>query len=189
MEVAPLQIYNVLWLTRKDRRGVTNPIVKHSLSIWDTTRTVGGLQSTHNPMLQVLHNPPFPPGMDNSHSFCLWKERDLTSIHKLTTATGMKSFPNFQAAHNLPGSELFRYLQLKGYAERIALPRDSTNPMLTWLKRQCRNHPHARGLITGIYNDLLLVSAPTVPQYGKSLAGRSRMGTLRGGVEANMGVG
>lgn len=112
-------------------------------------------QSPRKPLLQVLHNPSFPTGMDNYRSFRAWQERDLISVHKLTNATGMKPFPELQRDHDLPGSELFRYLQLKNYVEQIVSPGDgSLPPSRTWFEWPCRNDPHAKGMITGMYNRL-----------------------------------
>lgn len=141
-------------MPHRDRKDITNPILKHSLKIWDSVCDSGGLRSLHTPLLQVLHNPSFSPGLDNSASFRVWQEKDLTSLYKLTNVLGMKLFPELQRDYNLPNSEIFRYLQLKSYIDQITPHGGSSSPLMTWFERRCRDDPHVRSMITGIYSDI-----------------------------------
>lgn len=75
-----LMVDNLLWLPCRDRKAIDNPIVKHSLDLWDRVCVKGGLKFAHNTLLQMLNNLSFPLGMDNPHSFRTWREKGLLSL-------------------------------------------------------------------------------------------------------------
>lgn len=90
--ITPLRVQNFLWLPKTDRKTLANPVTRHYMDIWDKLRLKGNIQSPHNPLLLVLHNPSFPPGIDNLQSFREWQNRDVISLHKLTNKSVLKPF-------------------------------------------------------------------------------------------------
>lgn len=73
----PISVANILWLNPADRVHLTNPITKHTLTIWDKFNCLHNLKSPHNPLLSFLHNPAFYPAWKFPRSFSAWSMVNL----------------------------------------------------------------------------------------------------------------
>lgn len=115
VECDPISIVNMLWLQPADRISILNPIMKHSLTIWDTFRATRNLQSTHNHLLSFLWNPAFYLAWESPGAFAAESATNLFRLHNLVNNNAMHTFPTLCKTYGLPRSELFRYLQAKKY--------------------------------------------------------------------------
>lgn len=124
----PLSTANLLWLTPAQRRTITIPISKHSLSIWDTLKTRFGLQSRHNPLLSVLHNTSFYPAWPSPTSFSTWS--GLIQAHHFFKFSNINPFPTLCETNDLPSTETFRYLQIKK-KKRVTTRPQTQRPLIS----------------------------------------------------------
>lgn len=137
---------------------ITNPITKHSLTIWDR------LKSPHNPLLSFLNNPSFYPAWSSLSSFSAWSNAGLIRPIFFLHSELLHLFPHSVRCINLPASELFRYLQLKHLFSQTTPP-DFTTPGFTTFESSCKFDPHKRGLISDLYAHLFSHSKTSPPTY------------------------
>lgn len=102
MKCDPLSTANPLWLPPAQRQTITNPITKHSLSIWDRLRAHFGLQSKYNPLYSFLNNPSFYPAWTSLSSFNAWSNAELIRSHHFYKSTTITPFATcFTSERNL----------------------------------------------------------------------------------------
>lgn len=160
----PISIDNLLWILPKDRSHLTNPIMKHSLAIWDRFNDSHGLRSKHNPLLSFLGNPAFYPAWKFPKSFSAWSSRKLTRLYKLVTTDTLQTFPMLCKNHELSNNEIFRYLQIKNFFTPLLSLSTSINQM-SQFEHICISDPHVRGLISCVYQILITNSNMNIPSY------------------------
>lgn len=157
----PLSIANLLWLSPRDRRGLGNPITKHFISMWDKYKLRNQLQSLHNPLLSFYKNPAFYPAWVSPRSFKAWITYDVLNRHKFVNSSSFIPFPTLCDKYGLPQSELFRYLQ-------IFMPLLTTKSPLTQFttfEKFCKDNPHAKGMISTLYAQLVNQPETEKPSY------------------------
>lgn len=131
VECDPLYMAKLLRLAPSTRRTITNPITRHSLSLWDRLKCRFGLQSLHNPLLSFLHNPSFYPAWSSPSSFPAWSTTDLFCAQTFFTSN----------SYSIPSSELFRYIQIKHFLT-LCTPSASSNLDFTQFEQKCKSDPH-----------------------------------------------
>lgn len=164
IECDPISISNLLWLQPSDRKHITNPVTKHSLSLWDRLKTNHNLQSTHNPLQSFLRNPAFYPAWEFPNSFRAWSRSGLSRLFNLVSSSSILSFPELCESYHLPHSELFRYLQIKNFYTPYITNGTILN-QLSQFERICIKNPHSRGLISSLYSQLLNNPDVDTPNY------------------------
>lgn len=163
-ECDPLLIYNLLWISQKDRKNLRNPITKHFLSLWDKTKIRNRLQSMHNPLLSFYKNPAFYPAWISPKSFREWVSLNFLTMHTFVNSSFFFPFPNLCESYGLPQSELFRYLQIKNFFTPY-LNSDTLLNQLTSFETICKNDPHTRGIISLLYSQILEQPELRKPSY------------------------
>lgn len=92
VDVDPVPLWSLLWLPAQLRPRPLNPILSHSLTIWDSVKYSAGHLSPHLPLLEVFNCPWFPPGLDDPHSFHWWRSKGLTMVRSFLTNRGVYTF-------------------------------------------------------------------------------------------------
>ena len=161
MECDPISISNLLWITPKQRKHITNPIMKHSLSLWDKIKNKHRLMSPSAPLLSFIKNPAFYPAWVYPNSFKEWTDRGCIRKYQFFDSTVVTPFPTLNKTHGIPPKEIFRYLQIKNFFQPSA---DTTivSNQLSAFETICNGNPHARKVISILYSQLL-----THPRSGK----------------------
>lgn len=142
-----------------------NPVVKQSFKIWLQFRKHFGLQgsSIHAP---VSHNHSFKPSIMDS-AFQLWSERGVASINDLYDNGTFMSFSDLSSKFNLPSSHLFRFFQIRHFAQKN-YPDFPNTPPQTLLDTLLRINPNQKGNISHIFNAMDVITS-VFPQHTKHL--------------------
>ena len=160
----PFSITNLIWSKPSDRKNIKNKITKHTITIWDKFKLIKGLQSPHVPLLSFIRNPLFYPACTFPNSFKKWISSNITQLCDMSTSTSLKTFPELCDRHQLPQSELFRYLQIKNFFMPY-IQNLSKLDELTQFERICKREPHSKGLISIIYKHLITLPTADPPSY------------------------
>lgn len=123
------------------------------------------IRPPHRPLLSFIRNPAWTSPI----SFKAWEECDLTSLYQLLTSTGLVYFSDLCLRYGLPLWEVFRYLQIKNFLLAHLHTFVVSFPMRQF-ESKCLKDPHALGLISLLYNGLLLQSFSDLPSYVRKWA-------------------
>lgn len=164
MDCDPLSTANLLWLASALRRSITNPVTRHSLTIWDRLKKRFGLQSPHNPLLSFLRNPSFYPTWSFPTSFSAWTRAGLIRAYQFFTSTTLKTFQTLCKSHDIPSSVLFHFLQIKHFLTPFT-PSDPSESGFISFESICKTDPHRRGLISELYTFLIAPETVKPPEY------------------------
>ncbi|KAM9308203.1 uncharacterized protein PAF06_012368 [Gastrophryne carolinensis] len=108
----PQKVENLLWLVPKFRILNHNPIMTHSLQIWDDHKFSCGLASPHLPLLPLWDNPMFPPACLDPARFRNWKEVGIYKVQDCFQGASISTFQQFRDKYDLSTKDFFGYLQL-----------------------------------------------------------------------------
>lgn len=103
-------------------------------------------------------NQPLPPLTCRKSLIC------LHAINKLEHMEKLLQFYEVQTCYQLPGVELFRYLQIKNFV-LIHLQYVEFTSSLTPYARWCTSDLHSPGLISALYSVLLTSSLSAIHSY------------------------
>ena len=149
-ECDPIPPANLLWILPKLRGKICNPIIKHSLSLWDSYKSKYSLVSPLNPLLSFYKNPTFYPAWIFPNTFKEWVRKDCIYVYKFLDSSGIMPFPTVCKKYGIPQSELFRYLQIKNFVE-THLTSSALKKQMSPFESICKDNPHVRGTISVLY--------------------------------------
>lgn len=104
---APVPISALLWLPPKMRPPSASPLMIHSLKLWDSIRYSGKLMSPFLPLLPLLNNPMFPPGLEQPHIFSWWPTHGFSLVRHFLHTRTFPTWSSFRETHEAPPAELY----------------------------------------------------------------------------------
>uniref|UniRef100_A0A3B5PRH3 Reverse transcriptase domain-containing protein n=1 Tax=Xiphophorus maculatus TaxID=8083 RepID=A0A3B5PRH3_XIPMA len=129
-----------------------NQVVLNTLKIWFQFRKRFKFVGASS-LCPLTNNHLFPPSLSDP-SFSVWYDRGLKQIRDLYTSGVFDSFTNLSSRYNLPGTHLFRYLQIRNFASKCFPNFPSIPPEQPWEQIIAYN-PLQKGMISKIYRFIL----------------------------------
>ncbi|CAI9558365.1 unnamed protein product [Staurois parvus] len=105
---APIQPSALLWLPPALRPISLSPMLLHGLRVWDSVRYSSGLMSPFLPLLPIVNNPLFPPGLDHPRAFSWWVAHGFSQVRHFFLVS--RSFPTWdllRESRDVPPAEFF----------------------------------------------------------------------------------
>uniref|UniRef100_A0A3B4X6N3 Reverse transcriptase domain-containing protein n=1 Tax=Seriola lalandi dorsalis TaxID=1841481 RepID=A0A3B4X6N3_SERLL len=91
-----------------------NPIITHSLRIWDKINHFLGLGTSLSPLTPIGSNPSLD-FVQKDLGFKIWGQKNINKIGDLYDGNTLKSFQQLRDSCQLPATHFYRYLQLRHF--------------------------------------------------------------------------
>lgn len=72
LECDPVQIQTLPWVNFADRPPILNPVLQHTMQIWEAHKYSAGLQSSTGPLMSFLEKPAFGTAFHSPASLHVW---------------------------------------------------------------------------------------------------------------------
>uniref|UniRef100_A0A0S7EYH1 LIN1 n=2 Tax=Poeciliopsis prolifica TaxID=188132 RepID=A0A0S7EYH1_9TELE len=129
-----------------------NQVVLNTLKVWFQFRRRFKFTAA-SPLCPLTSNHLFPPSLSDP-TFSVWWDRGLKQIKNLYASGVFDSFEDLSSKYSLPGTHLFRYLQIRNFASKCFPNFPSLPPELPW-ERISTFNPLQKGTISKIYSFIL----------------------------------
>lgn len=141
----------LMWLSRTQRPRIvlSHPVIHRSLTLWELANRQFRLAPCPSPLVPLLHNPAFPPGMSRS-ALLNWLHNGILYLNDISTTSNFPQFSDIRENTTIPSSDFFRYLQIRNF-HSTTLPTLS-NRTLSSFEYICWKRTSTRGLISSIYS-------------------------------------
>ena len=96
---------------------INNIWIKHTLKIWVAVQKQLKITTALSRAMTIADNIEFIPSIWD-RAYKRWAERGLITINQLFDGVVFKSFSQLQEKHDLPSTDLYRYLQIRNYIIR-----------------------------------------------------------------------
>ncbi|CAI9581107.1 unnamed protein product, partial [Staurois parvus] len=116
------------------------------------------------PLLPIINNPLFPPGLDHPGAFSWWVTNGFSQVRHFLIFRSFPTWDSLRESRNIPPAEFFRYLQLRHWL--LSLRGTSAFPyQKSAFEQLCQLRPGAPGLISLLYAALNRRSSHTSLSY------------------------